>query len=306
MNFSLCKVNYLFLFLFLICGCKENLRISPPLPSNEIAFRRLYVDGSSIWTMDRDGKNHRTVWFGRFYIESLCWSPNGKKIAFTYFTKKSSEIRIIDIENKEMKCILKVSLKELIQNISFSPSGTNIIFLMSKGREGNKIYIMDSNGKETKVISTPFEYHFSPRFFPDGRKIIFASDSIYIMNIDGTNIKKIIDTSVAMSCPVVSPNGDWIAFKDKTQNSKISNEITLLNLENNEMCSFSLGRNYPGIFNMCVSPDGKEMAIEAGIRGTIRTDICTISLDTGEVKNLTNTPDCIESSPSWRPIAKNK
>lgn len=309
MKFLFLKVSYLFLLLVIFSSCREKLIVSSPLSSNEIAFIRSYVDGTTIWTMDRDGKNQHMVWCGKSHIETLSWSPDSKKIAFTYYPKYSSEMRLIDLQNKEIKCILKFSSKKLIlpffSDISWFPDGKKIICTI-QGRDfklgaGNKICIINSEEEgNIATIPTPFKYHSLPKISPDGKKISFESKGdIYIMNIDGTEIKKVRETSLGRNCALWSSNGKLVAFKERDPDSNLSNKITLLNLENNEKLSFSLGKEYPMIFNMCFSPDGKIIVTETGVRGTIRTDICTISLDTNEVKNLTNTPDCIETSPSW-------
>ncbi len=56
-----------------------------------------------------------------------------------------------------------------------------------------------------------------PSYSPDGRQIVFESDregtqQIYVMNSDGSNVRRISSGQGRYSTPVWIPRGDYIAF----------------------------------------------------------------------------------------------
>lgn len=81
------------------------------------------------------------------------------------------------------------------------------------------IYIADQDGKDVKRVSNPHEvYHSNPKFSPDGSKILYLSQdsnhikSLYIANVDGTNPKKLSESSQHISGAVFSDDNETIFF----------------------------------------------------------------------------------------------
>ena len=56
-------------------------------------------------------------------------------------------------------------------SLDVSPDGKNIVFDLL-----GDIYILPITGGEAKVLRSGFPYEVQPRFSPDGKKIIFASN----------------------------------------------------------------------------------------------------------------------------------
>ena len=86
---------------------------------------------------------------------------------------------------------------------SFSPDGTKIIF--SSRRTGNaEIFLMNNDGSNPVNISnSPLSNEYRAVYSPDGTRIAFSSDrdktpenyDIYIMNADGTDIRRLTESS---------------------------------------------------------------------------------------------------------------
>ncbi|HEY6143515.1 MAG TPA: DPP IV N-terminal domain-containing protein [Flavobacterium sp.] len=118
---------------------------------------------------------------------------------------------------------------------SWSPDGTKIIFLSNKDKDGgSKIYTINSDGTNLVRINHNARDEDSPKFSPDGKKIVFDANvgnntHIFTMNIDGTNEKQITNFTdgtnyVSAYTGSWSPDGTKIIFlsnKDKDGGSKI-------------------------------------------------------------------------------------
>ena len=100
-------------------------------------------------------------------------------------------------EKKELTNEIILTLKNL-STYKYSPEKKQIIYLISqsdlKENKNNKeLYIMNSDGSETKLISTPGESIAEPAFILKGEKIVYIlNGELYFMNLDGTNKKKIL------------------------------------------------------------------------------------------------------------------
>jgi TolB protein len=85
----------------------------------------------------------------------------------------------------------------LILNLDVSRS-KKIAF--TSDRDGNfEIYVMDSNGKNARRLTSTRATERTAVWSPDGRRIVFSSDGngpaeIYLMNADGSNVVSLTGT----------------------------------------------------------------------------------------------------------------
>jgi Tol biopolymer transport system component len=130
-------------------------------------------------------------------------------------------------------------------------------------------------------------------------KIAFISDrdepmsdyAIYVMNADGSNQTR-IGSSFASSLGSSfcwSPDGKRIAFIDT------DGWLCIADADGKKLSKLA---EVPSL-SICWSPDGTKIAA-----GCLDHDIYLVDDSTGETQNLTNSPDIIESLPSWSPDGK--
>jgi Tol biopolymer transport system component len=131
-------------------------------------------------------------------------------------------------------------------------------------------------------------------------KIAFISDrdepwfdyAIYVMNTDGSNPIRIGSwygyPSGINFC--WSPDGKKIAFIDR------DGWLCLADADGENLSKLA---ELPS-FSISWSPDGKKIA-----SGCLDHDIYIVDAGTGELQNLTNSPDVMESLPVWSPNGKN-
>ena len=86
-------------------------------------------------------------------------------------------------------------------------------------RDGNlEIYVMDADGGNQERLTNNPAHDVEPDWFPDGRKIAFASSrdggqaQIYVMDADGKNVIRLTDGPGQKYDPDWSPDGRKIAF----------------------------------------------------------------------------------------------
>ena len=100
------------------------------------------------------------------------------------------------MSSKVLTSEILLSLKNL-SSYKYSQEKQKIIYLISQNNikennTANELYIMNTDGTESKLISGPSQSLFEPTFILKGEKIAFLQDEeLYIMNIDGTSKKKI-------------------------------------------------------------------------------------------------------------------
>ena len=143
----------------------------------------------------------------------------------------SSEIKLLTNE-------LLVSLKNF-SGYKYSPEKNKIIYLTSQSdikenKSKKELYIMNPDGSDIKLISSPDESIAEPNFILKGEKIVYLSNGVlYFMNLDGTNKKKIIcnesDINTKIEGFLLNENLDKIILIKlvKLENShvKIGNDV---------------------------------------------------------------------------------
>ena len=89
---------------------------------------------------------------------------------------------------------------------------------MSLAKDGlTDIYEMDLSTQQRRRLTKSPSIDTSPSYSPDGGKIAFNSDragaqQIYVMNADGSRVKRVSYGKGRYATPVWSPRGDLIAF----------------------------------------------------------------------------------------------
>jgi len=186
-------------------------------------------------------------------------------------------------------------------------SVTNQIGFVSDLQNGWNIHTINTFGKNFQTITnnrdTPVDY---PSWSPDG-KLIAASLAenctpsvttcnydIYVMNADGTNRKKITDTTASEWVPVWAPDGQRIAFASDRDDD---GEIYVMDKDGSNVLQLTNNKGYDGSPRW--SPDGTKLVFESDRDGG-DWDIFIMNADGTAPEPVTENTSS-DYSASWSP-----
>src|SRR5260221_11181323 len=84
-----------------------------------------------------------------------------------------------------------------------------------------EIYVMNADGSNKRQVTHNGKANFGPYFFPDGKRIIFASNmndpkgrnfDLYVINLDGTGLEQITFNETFDGFPMFSGDGRKLVF----------------------------------------------------------------------------------------------
>ncbi|MFD0794113.1 tolB protein precursor [Mucilaginibacter litoreus] len=110
------------------------------------------------------------------FIESAgTWSPDGKKFAFSVFSKGRNRMLIVSVPDGRILNDLSMEKAEQFSNLSWSPDGRYIAFQgLSEGQ--SDLYMYDFGAKKVIQLTNDKYSDYQPSFSRDSKRIIFSSD----------------------------------------------------------------------------------------------------------------------------------
>jgi TolB protein len=174
-----------------------------------------------LYVLNAEDKSERRLTMGKDPEFDGAYSPNGKRIAYSY--DKSSpnqgdiDVNICLAEGSEVKTVAgtegKLSHEEWP---SWSPDGEWIAYSSTKD-DNQEIYIVKADGSEKKRLTTEVAIDAHPAWSPDGKKIAFATSrwgdlELAVMNADGSELVRLTKSLGMDDYPCWSPDGKRLAF----------------------------------------------------------------------------------------------
>lgn len=188
-----------------------------------IAF---YSPYRGILIMNSDGTQMRSLKETAGQGVTPDWSPDGKRIVFASQRSVRWQLYVIDVEDGNM-----VQLTDLPRASCprWSPDGSRIAFCYStdKEEEGG-IYLMNADGTNvTRLVGYPLKYAMPWEWSPDSTMLAFTATSevatkegqtppangeeyLYVINADGSNLRRLNKGIPGVYLPTWSPNGKQI------------------------------------------------------------------------------------------------
>lgn len=175
---------------------------------------------------------------------------------------------------------------------SFSPTGQTFAAVFS-WEHINGIILFSHNGIALKWLckNTKKKYFSEPKFSPDGTKIAYVSGeeykytSIYIMDKDGGNIRRLTDSSNQDHTPAFSADGRQVFFSRRPpSDERISprSDVWCVDLESRKekrITNYSFARFY----SLAVLPDDKHILISGFIKPQFQHLLWKVNIDHPEI-----------------------
>jgi eukaryotic-like serine/threonine-protein kinase len=147
----------------------------------------------------------------------------------------------------------------------------------------------------------------NPKLSPDKSQVLFVSNregnsEIYVMNLDGTGLRRVTNNKTEETSANWSPDGKRIVFESSPQIG-VESDIWIMDADGSNQQNLS---NFPGLdMRPIFSPDGTKIAFGSNRSLTDRREanIWVMNSDGSNPKQLTDNT-AFESDPNWSPDSK--
>jgi len=174
----------------------------------KLVFTSMRDGDLDIYTMDGNGKNVRRLTTELGYDGGPFWSYDGKQIVFRAYHPQT------DKEKADYLALLK---QNLIRPTTL------------------EIWVMNADGTNKRQVTHNGKANFAPYFFPDGKRIIFASNmddpkgrnfDLYEIQVDGSGLERITFNDTFDGFPMFSPDGKKLVFASN-RNAKVRGDTNI-------------------------------------------------------------------------------
>ena len=225
----------------------------PPPPDWSKGYRWAVYPTYDIYVADPDGSHLKALTHNQGYNAESVISEDGKHIVFTSTRNGDLDIYTMDSDGTHVKQLTN----ELGYDGGpfFSRDGKWIVYrafhpktdaekteykeLLSQNliRPTNlELWVMKSDGTAKHQITNNGAANFGPYFFPDGKRVIFASNvldsngmgnfELFAVDLDGKNLEQITYSPTFDGFPMFSPDGKKLVFASN-RNAKQPHETNV-------------------------------------------------------------------------------
>jgi TolB protein len=166
----------------------------------------------------------------------------------------------------------------------------------------NELYVVNADGTGPRRLTRNAELG-DPAWSPDGRKLVFGKrpersgaacrpagrchEEIYVMNADGTGLRRLTRNAMRDGSPVWSPDGRRIAFvRDRDRQTA---NIYVMNADGSGQRRLTPNLRRRPWVELAWSPDWKKIAFIASGGHLGAADIFVVNADGSDLRNVTNT-----------------
>jgi Tol biopolymer transport system component len=287
-----------------------------PGQNGKIVFLRDFdsVD-LQLFTMEPDGSAPTSIY--PTGGKSPSWSPDGRRIAFQgcpNVNLPSCGIWVIDADKGNAVQLTSTRFDAVAgDGPSWSPDGTKLAF--TRGTVpcgdpacGGDVHVMNADGTGIVNITNDPAEDQDPAWSPDGELIAFRSDrggdeEIYVMEPDGTDVRRLTDATAGASTfdssPDWAPDGSSLVFARNMAIGPVDSELFTINRDGTGETRITFDPRLNG--DPAWSPDGTKIVMTTALLTELRDDIEVIGADGSNPTVLTSGRER-DVWPDWQPI----
>jgi Tol biopolymer transport system component len=207
----------------------------------QVAFVRTVGSKSQLMLVNADGTNLRQI-RSSTHLRAPQWHPNGTKIIYSVNASPSVVTFMINADGTRDQQLIEAGDGQLA---AWSPDGKKLAFVSSRAGAGRDIYTMNADGSELLRVTNTDDYsEWSPRWSPDGKKIVCygdytfntANSKMYLLNADGSGRTSIGPEKGRR--PSWSQDGTKIIFCAPV-NGDSNYEILTMNPNGSDVCNLT-------------------------------------------------------------------
>jgi Tol biopolymer transport system component len=233
-------------------------------------------------------------------------TPDGREIA--YFSEKNNffiDLYLADAETGRVKRrLVKSTLSNNYESLrfinsagTFSPDGRYFAIAV-KHKDRDDLVILDvPRDREVRRMMLPLNGLTTPAWSPDGKQLVFTGydgglSDLFIVNVDGTGLRRLTTDKAADLQPSWSPDGKSIAF---TTDRGPGTDFNTLEIGNMRLALYHLDTgviellghmNVGKNINPVWAPDGRSLAFVSDRTGI--NNVYLYDFDDGNVYQLTD------------------
>jgi TolB protein len=210
-------------------------------PAYDIAVVATGESGEGLYVMRGDGSGAKLLRAQTGAIlTSGSWSPDGKRIVYNSFGREDEgllttypipmhfPVYVMNADGSDRRRLLDVPIEH---SFKWSPDGQRLVFSsgfedpardnprVQRGLEAGSVavYAVDVQGGKPARL-TPLGQNRFASWSPDGRSVVFSgkvddqNQDIYVVDADGTNLRRLTTTPTVDVQPRWSPLGDLIGW----------------------------------------------------------------------------------------------
>lgn len=216
----------------------------PPKPDMSKGYVWPLYEGYDVFLAARDGSDPKPLIAGRGYDAETTVCAKDGSMVFTSTREGDIELYRADADGSHVKKLTDEAGYD--GGAFFSPDCSKIVWRASRPegadlreyrallKEGLvkptklEIFVMDANGKHKKQLTHLGAASFAPSFFPDGSRVIFATNhgdasgrnfDLYAVDLDGKNLEQITTDPGFDAFPMFSPDGKHLVFASNRHGS---------------------------------------------------------------------------------------
>ncbi|MFH1105489.1 MAG: septum formation family protein [Actinomycetota bacterium] len=222
---------------------------------------------------------------GTEVLSQPSWAPDGSGIAYAATGPGGDgDIYLVSTDGLGVAPLLEAAGQD--DRPVLGPVGTKLAFISDRDAEEFEIYSIDFDGDGTVTRITDFaDRDSSPSWSPDGTELAFrrrvdGNSDVYVMNADGSNVRRLTTDPGFDGDPAWSPDGSEILFSsDRSGNF----DIWVMNADGSgqvPLTDHPADDEYPAW-----SRDGELIAFQSTRQGG--TSVWIMRWDGSEQSNLT-------------------